>query len=131
MTQQEQPVTQKDFELFKQSIDHRFELYLSKIDEKIKETISDKLNTAIKWVVGVTTSIVTIFLICFVSYFEFMRNKVDQVNSERISQVESNIAVMNQYVIGVLQEKLDIERNKNRGKPTPTGGKKRHGLRGK
>ena len=36
----------------KEEMSNRFELYLSKIDEKVKETISERLNIAMRWVIA-------------------------------------------------------------------------------
>ena len=52
-----------------------------------------------------------------------MRTRVDQVTDERIMRMQSNVDTMNQYVIGVLHDKLDIERNnkKDKSSASPTG----------
>ena len=96
-----EPVTQADFALFKQEMKHEFELYLSRIDSKIAEVINKHVDKFKWWAVGLGS----LFVIAFFTYFEVMRTKVDQLNSERIAKVEDNFAFMNQYLIEVLQDR--------------------------
>ncbi len=125
-----EPVTQADFSLFKQEMKHefmsfkkdmkhefmsfqdnmngQFKLYLSQIDSKTAEVINKHVDKFKWWAVGIGS----LFVIAFFTYFEVMRTKVDQLNSERIARVEEAYTFMNQYVMGVLQDqKKDKEQS--------------------
>ena len=74
-----------DFNLFKDDISNKFELYLSQIDSKTEAMINKRVDKIGKWVIGLGT----LFVLAFFTYFEVMRTKVDQVNSERIALMEN------------------------------------------
>ena len=86
----EDPVTQKDFDLFKQEmrsdfrafqdrIISKFELYLSEVDKKVEGVINNRIN----FMAGVVIALVGFFIFIFTWYFDLTYNSINQVNHER------------------------------------------------
>ena len=124
-----QAVTQADFILFKQEMKNdydlfqekvvgKFELYLSQIDSKTEAMINKRVDKIGKWVIA----LVSVFIISFFTYFEYMHGSIEQINSERMSRIEEAVmASMNSRMIMGQDEIID---NKDSPTTEPTRQKK-------
>ncbi len=90
-----------EFQLFQESMSNKFDLYLSKIDSKTADIINKRLDILGKWVLAVGT----IFVVGFFTYFEIMRTKVDQVNSDRIALMENFVYASQMDMMGLEKQK--------------------------
>ena len=90
-----------EFQLFQESMSNKFDLYLSQIESKTSDTINNRMYAIGKVVVG----LFTIFVLAFFTYFEWMRTKVDQVNSDRIALLENFVYASQMDMMGLEKQK--------------------------
>ena len=112
-------VTQSDFMLFKQEMKHEYDLFINNVNNNIKSTIREQINIIGKWVIG----FVSVFILAFWTYFEFMSNSLDQLSSERIARMER---IEDAILISVNQaiRSKDKKENITNNSPTLNKGKK-------
>ena len=97
-----------NFKEFQSDINNKFELYLSKVDSKTDDLVNKRVDKIGKWVIALGT----LFVIAFFTYFEVMRTKVEQVNSERMARLEDAI-------LASMSHKITSDHNKRKDNKTP------------
>ena len=92
-----------DLSAFKQEMKYEYNLFISNINNSIKETIRGQLTTIGRWVIGMFT----VFILGFWTYFELSTNKVDQVSSERIARMDERIIYMERIENAIMSSLRD------------------------
>ena len=96
-----------EYRSFQEEIKTKFELYLSQIDSKTETMINKRVDKIGKWVIGLGT----LFVIAFFTYFEVMRTKVEQVNSDRMARLEDVILASMSHKMTSGQEQRKDNKN--------------------
>ena len=99
-----EPVTQKDFELFKQEMKSDYALFKQEIRTEIKsakESIAKEVNDFIGKKLNFLIGVVIIFILAYAAYFEWTHNSINEINHQRASLrlEESILAVLNKKLV--------------------------------
>ena len=73
-----------DLSAFKQEMENGYKLFIGEVSNNVKNTIKEQLNT----IRNITVTFVSVLILGFWTFFEFMDNKREQLHGERIARIE-------------------------------------------